>query len=174
MGSEMCIRDRLEHVHEYFRMNPEFTRGSAAWVERDQGPRDVKEWRDAPCLRDYNGANGGRVFRYFAPAVFEQELAKFGVERETCNERQAVEALRRTSLRLNRHGEWGAGQLTAYAGPQCFPQVKCLRSEREKRRGAAAAERCDCGNCRRYRGPAWCRWKAGDRVQSVLSLIHIS
>ena len=65
-------------------------------------------------------------YRYYSRSVFEHELQKLGVDRSSCSERQAVEALEKTNRRLN--GQYSAqdlGKCTAYAGPQCFSQVCC-------------------------------------------------
>ena len=61
------------------------------------------------------------MFKWFAAGVFERELAKRGVERRTCNERQATEALRETSRQLGENALWQKGRLKPFGGPQCFP-----------------------------------------------------
>ena len=74
------------------------------------------------ALEDYNGVRGGEVHKWYQREEFDRQLSRRGVTRETCNERIAVEALQTTSsvLRLKslKHIE-----MTAYAGPQCFPQI---------------------------------------------------
>ena len=138
------VREVLERVNKHFVANSEWCRGSTAYVEKDKGPRDAKEFRESleyagrvrasggelgeVLPHEYNGERGGRVFKWFAVGMFERELAKRGADRETCNERQATEALRATSAQLGEHVLWEKGRLVPFAGPQCYPQVKCLRA----------------------------------------------
>ena len=102
------IWEVLQRVNKHFVSNSEWCRGSTAYVEKDKGPRDAKEFRESVehwkraresggelgevLPHEYNGVDGGRVFKWFAAGVFERELAKRGADRETRSERQATDA----------------------------------------------------------------------------------
>ena len=53
---------------------------------------------------------------------FLLELAEFGVQRETCTEKQCMQALRVTSAFLRKY-QGQHPEMKAYAGPQCYPQL---------------------------------------------------
>ena len=128
------VREVLERVNKHFVKHSEWCRGSTAWVEKDKGPRDAREFAESAehgarvrtsggelgevLPHEYNGEWGGRVFKWFAARAFERELAKRGADRETCNERQATEALRATSAMLGENALWEKGRLAPFAGPQ--------------------------------------------------------
>ena len=41
------VREVLEKVNKHFVANSEWCRGSTAYVEKDKGPRDAKEFRES-------------------------------------------------------------------------------------------------------------------------------
>ena len=92
-------------------------------IDQGFGPIEAEEVDDADFAA-YNGRDGGKVWRWYEPGVFQSELQKMGVSVETCTERQCIIALRRTSEIVK---DWGSAYLqglVCYAGPQCYPQLK--------------------------------------------------
>ena len=87
--------DCLERVDDYLRKHKSLR--DVNRVGRDMGPRGAQE-RDWPGFAEseaHNGEGGGRVFKWYSPAVFALELQRRGVDRVTCTEKQCVDALRR-------------------------------------------------------------------------------
>ena len=142
----------LESVHRSLKSHEHMrVRGGQPLVKKNLGPRSWTEWVEEPDRRAYNGEDGGRVYSWYTPAKFQEELHRMGVERATCNERQAEEALRITSARLAHNEHAQLHGLQAFAGPQCYCHVKCLRTSDSGRTAADANRGCGaCANCERF------------------------
>ena len=112
----------LRRVDEHFKKNQH--QRVKQGIEKDKGPGTVQEWYANEELPDYNGARGGRVFKWYSPAVMIRELFKLGVERGTCSEMQAMCALSETSHRLSLHSNSRRGACEEFAGPQCFAHIR--------------------------------------------------
>ena len=93
------------------------------YVEQGRGAATVGDLENE-ALANYNGTGGGKVWTYYQPEVFNEELRKQGVDVQTCTERQCFRALRATSARLRKCGEVWKKDLVPDAGPQCYPQLK--------------------------------------------------
>ena len=127
------LRDCLEQVHTYLIKNPSLLKqGSMVHIARDAGPESVNEWIAVEAKRDYNGEGGGRFFKWYSRNVFErcvQEAmpadSSMPVHRDSLCERQVMEALVKTSLRLGKHPAlWQ--KLRPWKGPQCVAHIACL------------------------------------------------
>ena len=88
-------------------------------VRHGQGPKSVAD-RGAES-EAYNGEGGGHVFRWYMPNVYARALAARGVDYDSCTEADCMAALRATTRELERY-PLQQGDLTPFAGPQCFPQ----------------------------------------------------
>ena len=78
----------LQSVHRYLKGKEDMrVRGGQPLVKKNLGPRSWTEWVNKPDRRAYNGEDGGRVYSWYTPAKFQEELQRMGVERATCNER---------------------------------------------------------------------------------------
>ena len=120
----------LRKVHAYFSMHPgQWQQGKVKTVEKGKGPahhgerahKGAQEMKhEKEC---YNGVDGGRVYKYYAPGTFARILKDaFGVSWDKVTERQCMDALRATNEDLH-HYPQKCCQLQPYAGPQCFPQL---------------------------------------------------
>ena len=107
----------LHKVRLYVAMH----RSMQAKLEKGKGPRSLVERRSD--AESYNGRDGGRVYKWYSAAVFQNHLARLGASVETCTERQCVKALSFSNTELRKYPIAQAHQ-TPYAGPQCFPQLK--------------------------------------------------
>jgi hypothetical protein len=112
----------LEKVSAYFKANKPLRRfGRQVLLKPDLGPRSAGD-REA-SFEDYNGEDGGRVFKWYVRAYFEAEIARLGAGRDTMTEAQCMRALRATSVFLRQLPEVQKS-LKEYAGPQCYPQLE--------------------------------------------------
>ena len=120
----------LQEVHDQFRMNLGMTKkGKVVKVEKGRGPQNNgdrtrvgEETQDH--MECYNGVSGGQVYRNYKYDTFKRLLKNLGVDDPlACTERQCEDALQATNLELNRN-PLQSRTLEAYAGPQCFPQLK--------------------------------------------------
>ena len=70
----------------------------------------------------YNGRGGGRMFKWYSQAVFNNYLKRMGASELTCTERQCMVALEATSDELRKY-QMVTDNLVPYAGPQCYPHL---------------------------------------------------
>ena len=121
-------------MHEYFRKYTCFqARGrGAGFVKLGCGP-DIGAAAADPKF-DYNGSNseGGRVFKWYSLAVFQDRLREVGWTKRNCKtgaevhasvtERQRMRALELTD-KYFRDFPAANACLSEYVGPQCYPQL---------------------------------------------------
>ena len=70
----------------------------------------------------YNGVGGGKVFKWFSRAVFNNYLARMGASEASCTERQCMIALGAVSDELKKY-PMVTDRLTQFTGPQCYPHL---------------------------------------------------
>ena len=128
-------------------------------ILRDAGPGSVEEWvdNDKETLRNYNGEGGGRFFKWYSRNVFERCIqesqandSSTSFRRETWTERQVMEALTKTSLRLRLQKEM-LPKLRAFEGPQCIAHIVCCRSppcNNDPKKWRHSGD--SCANCKRF------------------------
>ena len=121
-------------VHTYFRQQTCLqARGrGAGFVKLGLGPGLDADVTDSKF--DYNGSNseGGRVFKWYSLAVFQDRLREVGWTTRGCktgaevhssaSERQCMRALELTD-KYFRDFLAASASLCEFAGPQCYPQV---------------------------------------------------
>ena len=99
-----------------------YKRGAGVRSRHDRGLA-AEAGRYGAARERYNGEGGGKVFRWYSRAVFQNVLATmFAVTEETCTERQCMEALWAASEELRRYPA-KRDRLKPFAGPQCFPHL---------------------------------------------------
>ena len=93
----------LKKVREYVENN---TGREARKYERGAGVRTrddrVGGGRYGSERGQYNGKEGGRVFRWYSRAVFNNDLGRMGASEVSCTERQCMVALGATSDELRK------------------------------------------------------------------------
>ena len=98
----------------------------------------------------YNGRGGGRVFKWYSRAVFNNYLARMGASEQSCTERQCMVALGAVSDELKKY-PMVTERLTPFAGPQCYPHLDVASANyrvhaNERRRGEEAEEGQDAAH----------------------------
>ena len=154
------MRACLEKVHETLSKHSHLVKqGSVVRILRDAGPGSVEEWvdKDKEMLRNYNGEGGGRFFKWYSRNVFERCIqesqandSSTSFRRETWTERQVMEALTKTSLRLRLQKEM-LPKLRAFEGPQCIAHIVCCRSppcNNDPKKWRHSGD--SCANCKRF------------------------
>lgn len=119
----MCLASMNSHFQKHGDLR---TRDGRVLIETDKGP-GACEQRACDSRADYNGVDGGRVFKWYAPQIFHLVLIQRyrfldwqlfrGFDEHMC-----MEALQLTHRKLAAE-RWTHSHLEAFAGPQCFPQL---------------------------------------------------
>ena len=121
----------LEKVHAHVKYNKsslskKYECGKGARSVEDRGVGD-EEQRFGSELEQYNGIDGGRVFKWYTRGVFNKHLSSKGTSERSCTERQCVDALAAASEELRVNGLTAA--LAPFAGPQCFAHLNAASVE---------------------------------------------
>ena len=127
-----CLDERDDYIRHHPRLQRRGQRGnssadaSGGYVEKDQGPTVAAD-RGSNFV-EYNGFQGGRVFKWYTRPAFERHLRKrgwHGLPRkvEECTEQECMVALRATSDEL-RMFPMLTSNMVPYGVLQCFPNLR--------------------------------------------------
>ena len=129
---ESCLK-KLNRMHATrSRLVGKLERGAGV---RDLGDRgEGKFGSEREC---YNGRGGGRVFKWYSRAVFNNYLGRMGVSEATCSERECMLALAASSDEIKKY-PMVQSSLVPFAGPQCCTSIQVVLTivwmSRRKRR----------------------------------------
>ena len=124
---ERCLKRLQEDVDKHIgRAGQKYERGAGVRTRDDRVDREAygneRRGRYGTEREQYNGRGGGRVFKWYSRAVFNNYLARMGASEQSCSERQCMVALAAVSDELRKY-PMVLERLTPFAGPQCYPHL---------------------------------------------------
>ena len=141
---ESCLRKMQAYIDaNKGREAKKYERGAGVRELNDRGGSGERYGTDR---ERYNGRGGGRVFKWYSRAVFNNYLSRMGTSEEGCSERQCMLALAATSDELKKYPML-LDRLVAYAGPQCFPHLDPASSDYRARANQRLKEEQGDGPC---------------------------
>ena len=118
---ERCLKKMQEYVEKNKgREARKYERGAGVRTRDDRVGGGCRRYGSE--LEQYNGKEGGKVFRWYSRAVFNNYLARMGASEGSCTEKQCMVALGATSDELRKY-PMVTEHLKPFAGPQCFPHI---------------------------------------------------